>query len=165
MKQFMLAVLASSLASCAMHAIPTFQEPDKRLVNLQKEKDRLTRATDPVQRTKTQIKISEILLVLTGDAVRTGDMEDMQQRLDDYVAAIQDAHKTMVKTGRDAHKKPGGFRDLEIALRRHVNRLKDIGDALTFEERDPVQKARDEAGRIREELLKALFGGPNVTPI
>jgi hypothetical protein len=102
---------------------------------------------------------------MTGDAVRTGDMEDMQQRLDDYVAAIQDAHKTMVKTGRDAHKKPGGFRDLEIALRRHVNRLKDIGDALTFEERDPVQKARDEAARIREELLKALFGGPNVTPI
>jgi hypothetical protein len=165
MKQFMIAMAALSLASCAMHAIPTFQEPDKRLVDLQKEKDRLNRATDPVRRTKSQIKISEILLGLTSDAIRTGDLDGMQQRLDAYVAAIQDAHKTMMKTGRDAHKKPGGFRDLEIALRRHVNRLKDIGDALTFEERDPVQKARDEAARIRDELLKALFGGPNVTPI
>jgi hypothetical protein len=71
----------------------------------------------------------------------------------------------MMKTGRDAHKKPKGFRELEISLRRQVNQLKDIGGALSYDQREPVEKARDEAARIRDDLLKALFGSQNVTPI
>jgi hypothetical protein len=164
MKHLIVVLLTFSLSSCALRALPQFQERDKRLLNLQKEKDKLKRLSDPVQRTKTQIKISEILLTLTSDAIRTRDMEIMEERLDAYVAAIQDAHTTMVKTGRDAHRKPNGFKELEIALRRHMNQLKDISGALTFDQRDPVEKAREEAIRIRDELLKALFGSQNVSP-
>lgn len=164
MKHLIVTLLTLSLTSCALHLTPKFQGSDKRLLNLQKERDKLKRASDPVQRTKTQIKISEILLTLTSDAVRSSDLEIMEQRLDDYVTAIQDAHQTMMKTGRNAHKKPSGFKELEIALRRHMNQLKDIGGALTFDQRDPVEKARNEAIRIREDLLKALFGSQNVTP-
>ena len=67
----------------------------------------------------------------------------------------------MMKTGRDAHRKPGGFKDLEIAFRRHVRQLVDIGKALTFDEREPLDKAKDEAIDIRDDLLKALFGEQN----
>jgi hypothetical protein len=136
-------------------------QADKQLQRLQKEIDKLTRQTDPVGRTKTEIKISEILLTMIGDAVRAGDMELMEMRLSEYMAAIQDAHQTMMKTGRDAHRKPGGFKDLEIALRRQVRQLEDIGQALAYDERQPVEKAKDEAADIRDELLKALFGEQN----
>lgn len=136
-------------------------QPNKQLERLQKEKVNLTRQTDPVGRTKTEIKISEVLLTLISDAVQAGDMELMQKYITEYCAAIQDAHQTMMKTGRDAHRKPGGFKDLEIALRRHVRQLVDIGKALTFDEREPLDKAKEEAIDIRDDLLKALFGEQN----
>jgi len=136
-------------------------QSDKQLERLQKEKANLTRQTDPVGRTKTEIKISEVLLTLISDAVQAGDMELMQKYISEYLAAIQDAHQTMMKTGRDAHRKPGGFKDLEIALRRHVRQLVDIGKALTFDEREPLDKAKEEAIDIRDDLLKALFGEQN----
>jgi hypothetical protein len=120
---------------------------------------RLKTQGDPVSRTKTNIKISEILITLITDAVRGGDLEVMEHRLDEYTAAIQDAHQTMVKTGRDAHRKPGGFKDLEIALRRQVRQLEDLGGTLTFDQREPVEKAKTQAAEIRDNLIKLLFGG------
>ncbi len=119
------------------------------------------REIDPVDRTKSDIAISEILLSLASDAVRSGEPEVLEKRLTEYVDTIQDAHQAMMKTGRDAHKKPKGFKDLEIALRRQIRMLDDIGKGLTFDQRTPVDKAKQEASDIRDDLLKALFGEQN----
>ena len=158
MKHSISLVVTLLLTSCAVRYIP-FQQPDKRLTDLQREKEKLKRLTDPVDRAKSDIKISEILLSITSDAARNNDVEVMEQRLSEYVSTIQDAHETLTKTGRDARKKPHGFKDLEISLRRQIKQLTDIGLALTVDQRDPVDKARAEASRIRDDLLKALFGG------
>lgn len=163
MKKLLVVMLAFGLTSCAARSELNLLEADKRLERLEKEREKLKRETDPVGRTKTQIKISEILLTLVGDAIQTGDLEMMEHRLDEYVSAIQDAHQTMVKTGRDANKKPKGFKDLEIALRRHVRQLEDFGGALTLDEREPVEKAKEQASDIRDDLLKALFGAQNAS--
>ena len=136
-------------------------QSNKQLERLQKERSNLARQTDPVGRTKTQIKIAEALLSLVSDAVQAGDMESMQKYIAEYVATIKDAHQTMMTTGRDAHRKPGGFKDLEIALRRHVRQLADIGKSLTYDEREPLEKAKAEAIDIRDDLLKAFFGEQN----
>ena len=155
-------LLVLSISSCAVVRIaPLRAQYDKRLQQLEREKDKLRRQTDPVDRTKTQIKISDLLLTLISDAVRSNAIERMEARLDDYVSAIQDAHQTMMKTGRDAHRKPKGFKELEIALRQQVRQLDDIARGLSFDQREPVEKAREEATSIREELLKALFGEQN----
>ena len=157
---FILAVMAVS--SCAAVRTASLQgQYDKRLERLQRERDKLNRTTDPVDRTKTGINISEILLSLAGEAVKTGEPEVLEKRLKEYVEAIQDAHQSMIKTGRDAHRKPNGFKDLEIALRRQIRTLDDIGRTLTFDQREPVDKAKQEASDIRDDLLKALFGEQN----
>jgi hypothetical protein len=67
----------------------------------------------------------------------------------------------MLNTGRDAHKKPKGFKDLEIALRRQIRLLEDLARSVAFDNRDPVERARQEASDIREDMLKALFGEQN----
>lgn len=161
-RSLVLLLLILSVNSCAAVRFSFLQtDYDKRLQRLEKERANLGRQTDPVGRTKTQIKISEILLTLVSDAVQSGETEAMEKRLGEYMAAIQDAHQTMMKTGRDAHRKPGGFKELEIALRRQVRQLEDIGKGLTFDQRDPVDKAREQAADIRDDLLKALFGEQN----
>jgi hypothetical protein len=46
-------------------------------------------------------------------------------------------------------------------LRRQIRTLGDIGNGLTFDQRDPVDKAKQQASDIRDDLLKALFGEQN----
>ena len=102
-----------------------------------------------------------LALSLASDAVRSGEPEALEKRLNEYVDSIRDAHQTMIKTGRDAHRKPKGFKDLEIALRRQIRMLDDLGHGVTFDQREPVDKAKQEASDIRDDLLKALFGEQN----
>jgi len=160
-ERFVLVLVVVAVSSCAIRITPLQGQYDKRLERLQKEKDKLNRITDPVDRTKTGIAISEILLSLASDAIKTGEPEMVGKRLNEYVEIIRDAHQTMMKTGRDAHRKPKGFKDLEIALRRQIRVLDDLAHSVSFDQRDPVEKAKVQASDIREELLKALFGEQN----
>jgi len=155
-------LLVVALSSCAIHtnALRGGQY-DKRLERLQRERDKLTRQTDPVDRTKTYITVCDILLSLAGDAIKSGEPEVLGKRLDEYVTAISEAHQTMMKTGRDAHKKPKGFKDLEIALRRQIRLLDDLARTVSFDQRDPVEKAKERASDAREDIFRALFGEQN----
>ena len=154
-------VILIAASSCTVRTAFLQGRPDKRLERLQREKDKLSRSNDPVDRTKSDIAIAEILLSLAGDAIKTNEPEVVVKHLNEYVDTIRDAHQTMMKTGRDAHRKPKGFKDLEIALRRQIRVLEELSRSVTFDQRDPVEKAKDEASDIREDVLKALFGEQN----
>jgi len=160
-QQLLFIVLVVVLSSCAVRTASLQGQVDKRLERLDRERARLKAVADPVDRTRSDIAISEILLSLASDAVRSGEPEVLEKRLAEYVDTIQDAHQAMMKTGRDAHRKPKGFKDLEIALRHQIRMLDDIGKSLTFDQRTPVDRAKQEASDIREDLLKALFGEQN----
>jgi hypothetical protein len=154
-------LIAVALTSCAIHTASLQGQYDRRLERLQKEREKLSRSTDPVARTKADINISEILLSLASDAVKTGEPELLGKRLNEYTDTIRDAHQTMMKTGRDAHRKPKGFKELEIALRRQIRTLDDLAHSVSFDQRDPVEKAKQQASDIRDDLLKAFFGEEN----
>jgi hypothetical protein len=154
-------LIVLALSSCAIRPNSLRPQNDKRAERLQKERDKLSRATDPIDRTKSDIVISEILLSLAGEAIKAGEPEVMEKRLTEYVETIRDAHESMMKTGRDAHRKPKGFKELEIALRQQIRTLDDLARTITFEHRDSVEKAKTEASDIREDIFKALFGDQN----
>lgn len=154
-------LIALATTCCSIRTASLQPQIDKRLERLDREREKLRRTTDAVDRTKIDIDISEILLSLVSDAVRSGEPEALGRRLGEYVDTIQDAHQAMMKTGRDAHRKPKGFKELEISLRRQIRILDDIGRGLTYDQREPVDKAKQQASDIRDDLLKALFGEQN----
>ena len=84
--RLLLMLIVGAVASCT---IPTAHLPhlqaqyDKRLERLQKEKDKLSRSTDPVDRSKSDVVIAEILLSLAGDAVKTNEPEVLGKRLNE----------------------------------------------------------------------------------
>src|SRR6516225_2471574 len=157
-----LLLIVLAVTSCAIRTF-SLQQPqiDKRPERLEREREKLKHTTDPVDRTKIDIDISDILLSLVSDAVRSGEPEALGRRLNEYVETIQDAHQAMMGAGRDAHRKPKGFKDLEISLRRQIRILDDIGKGLSFDQREPVEKAKQQASDIRDDMLKALFGEQN----
>jgi hypothetical protein len=164
LKRLPLMLIVVALSSCTIRTGFLQGQIDKRLERLQKEKEKLSRSTDPVDRTKTDITISEILLSLATDAVKTGEPELLGKRLNEYVETIRDAHQTMMKTGRDAQRKAKGFKELEMALRRQIRMLDDMARSVSFDQRDPVEKTKQEVSEIRDDVFRALFGEHNVPP-
>lgn len=126
-------------------------------VALQKERANLNRTTDPINRVKIQIKISDHLITLMTDAARTENDKLVEQYLNDYSNTISDAHLTLMKTGKDAHKHPAGFKDLEISLRKQQSRLNDVGKLLDVDSRDAVDKVRKQASNISDQLVKTML--------
>ncbi|HEY2384701.1 MAG TPA: hypothetical protein VGK48_26290 [Terriglobia bacterium] len=160
-QRLLLIPLLLTATSCAIRIASLQGQVDKRIERLDRERARLKTLTDPVDRTKSDITISEILLNLASDAVRSGEPEVLHKRLGEYTDAIEDAHQSLMNAGRDARKKPKGFKELEITLRHQIRTLKDLGEGLTFDQREPVDRARQQASDIRDDLLKALFGEQN----
>ena len=136
----------------------------KTEVSLEKERSNLKRTTDPVNRTKIEIKISDLLITLMTDAAHAGDDKLVQQHLNDYSNTISDAHLTMMKSGKDAHKHPEGYKDLEISLRKQQSRLSDAGKLVDIDIRDDFDKVRKQASDISDQLVKTmLLKDPNAT--
>ena len=130
---------------------------EERAKELQKEQTKLERETDPVDRAKIAIKISDILVEEVGDSVRDGNFTEMETELAAYAATIEAAHKTLVDSGRNAVKKPAGFKEMEIALRRHVRKFEEFARVLNLQRRVPIEQTKALATGIRDKLLKALF--------
>jgi hypothetical protein len=124
---------------------------------LEREREKFGKEHDPVTRTKIGIKISDILLEDVAESVKDGEYDVMEQQLTAYADTIETAHRSLIESGRNAAKKPSGFKELEIALRKHVRKLDDFGRVLNLQRRIALDKAKDLATGIRDKLLKALF--------
>ena len=74
-------LLSASIASMA-HA----ETDEVRARDLQRERAKLEKESDPVDRAKIGIKISEILLEDVGESVREGDFTEMEEHLAEYAA-------------------------------------------------------------------------------
>src|SRR5881396_4390137 len=105
-KRLLTVLIVWIASSCTVRTAALQPQFDKRLERLDREREKLKRTGDPVDRAKIDINISEILLSLVSDAVKTGEPEVVGRRLNEYIETIQDANQTMMKTGRDAQRKP-----------------------------------------------------------
>ena len=121
------------------------------------ERGRLLDLTDPVEKAKTHITISEILLDFAGTAASNGQSDEMETLFPQYIAAITAARDVLLDSGRDAQRNPEGFRDLELSLRQQIRRLEDMSRLLTVDQREPVTAALAQATTIRDEMIRALF--------
>ena len=149
--------IAPCLLILLLTAAPAWAGAENRALELQREREKLERERDPVGRAKIGIKISDLILDNVADSVRGGNFADMEQELSAYAATIEGAHQALVDSGRNAQKNSGGFKELEIALRKQVIKFDDYARILTTDRREPIEQAKKIAASIRNKLLKALF--------
>jgi two-component sensor histidine kinase len=124
---------------------------------LEELRRKLDRERDADDRAKITVQLGAALLDHVAEAFKDGAVADGEKLLDEYVEAMRRAHEDLVKSGRDARRSPSGFKDLEIHLRRSHRELDELGHLLTFDEREPLQKAREEIEGIRREILQNLM--------
>ena len=149
--------IAPCLLVLLLTGAPGYAGTENRALELQRERAKLEKEKDPVDRAKIGIKISDLLLENVADSIRDGNFAEMQEELSVYTSTIEEAHQALVNSGHNAQKKSGGFTDLEIAIRKQVRKFDDYARMLTYERREPIEQAKKLATGIRDKLLKALF--------
>lgn len=140
-----LLVLALSTIACEN---PDTEELKRKLA----EKD------DPGDRAKIAVKIGENLLEEIGQAYKERDYPQGHERLGEYVELVQQAHRELEDSGRDARRKPKGFKELEIHLRRSHRTFEELARRVPFDQRQPVRRAMNQVEELRTTLLFALMG-------
>src|SRR5262245_56552131 len=145
------------LLNCGCGARIAEMSAKQRSERLATERGRIADLADPVAKTKSYIKISEVLLSFAVDAIREGTTGDIKSLMDQYINTVEAARDTMIMSTRNPERSPGGFKDLEIAARVQLRLLQDIQQQLAFEERKPVENAIAVATSIRDDMLRLLF--------
>ncbi len=118
---------------------------------------RLERESNPVRKAKIQIRLSRFKLYQAADAFDKGNIEEAEKLLTAYLERVKGAWTTLKGSGRQAHKKPAGFKELDIALREDARYLDDLKHHVSYMVRAPVEKVAQEVEDLRNEVLKALF--------
>ncbi len=134
---------------------------EKLEIEYQKQLERLSRQTNPVGKTKVYIKMSQIDLDLASDEIKKGNLDEADKFFVRLTDVIQQAQRTLKASGRNAQKNPSGFKELEIALRRHLRRLSDLKTNYPFDQQEKISQAISTAESAKEEMLLAIFGPEN----
>jgi hypothetical protein len=120
---------------------------------------KLEREKNPVKRAKLETKLGRLKLQRAFDAYDQGHYDQCWKSLDEYLTRMNNAWADLVASGRQAAKKPDGFKQLEIALRESQRDLHDFETRLTYEEREAAEKVAAQTVQLHSRVLRALFPG------
>ena len=124
-----------------------------------KLRQQLQQTSDPVERAKLTAKLGDEMLKQMAVEYKAKEYEAGGQVLQDYLTAVRAAYQGLKDSGRNARRKPGGFKELEVHLRKSSRVIEDLSKLVPFEEREPLRLAAEEVGEIRSGLLEALMRG------
>lgn len=127
-----------------------------------KLQEKLSRERNPVKRAKLEVRLGKLKLKQAFKDYSRGKFQDCMKSLGEYQKAMQDAWSELKSSGRSAVHKPGGFKQLEIALRESRRHLADFETRISYLQRRQVEKVRKETERLHNRVLDALF--PSLSP-
>jgi hypothetical protein len=119
--------------------------------------NRIARESDLVKKAKYEVRLARVKLIQAQDAREKGEFETSLKLLEVYLESVKSAWNHLQKSGRTAHKKPQGFKELDIELREDGRYLEDLKRSFPVMDRGPVEKVIAEVEGLRAEVLKALF--------
>jgi hypothetical protein len=118
---------------------------------------RIAREPDPVRKAKYEIRLGEVKLQQAISAYDHDQFESGEKLLDSYFDKMKDAWKFLKDSGRDAARKPAGFKELDIALREDARRVDDLRHRVPFMDRGPLDQVTQEISETHAEVMAALF--------
>jgi hypothetical protein len=150
------------MAGCGVR-LSRMNDQDKA-ERLATERGRLQELTNPVEKTRSHILISAILLDFAGAAMAENNLDGMRTLLNQYVTTITAARDVMTDSDRDAERNPAGYKDLEVSLRQQIRYLQEMARSVAFDDRAPVEAALNRAETIRDEMIRKIFPRQPSTP-
>jgi hypothetical protein len=150
-------VAGTFLIALALGSAAGFAFPSPARENEQKLQARLDRERNPVKKAKLEVRLGRLKLRQAFDAYDRGDFKGCWKLFDAYLERMQSAWTSLAASGRQASRKPDGFKQLDIALRESRRSLADFETRVTFAEREQVEKIKRQTEQLRSRVLDALF--------
>ena len=104
----------------------------------------------PQDRPKLCVQIAELQLRNADKLYRNGDAEQARAAVEDIVTYSRKARDSATETKKHV-------KNVEIAVRKMAERLRDIKRTLSIEDQAPVEHAIQELEEIRTSLLQQMF--------
>ena len=104
----------------------------------------------PQDRPKLCVQIAELQLRNADKLYRNGDVELARAAVADIVSYSEQARDSATETKKH-------LKNVEIAVRKMAERLRDIKRTLSIEDQAPVEHAIQELEEIRTSLLQQMF--------
>lgn len=90
-------------------------------------------------------------------AYQASDIEKTQIALNDVGQAVDLAHDSLQKTGKEARRDPKFFKRTELATRQILRRIEGMAESMSFQDRSLAEKVRDRVAAIHEDLLREIM--------
>ena len=130
------------------------EPPDEDLPSLRLQ---FQQQTDPVKRAKLFSRLGAALLAEMKKQEAAKEYDRVTPLFLEYRDAASAAYAGLVSAKPDAEKHPGGYRELEMHLRRSLHQLNDVVFGMPLEERDALIGPQHDIENIDNRLVKALF--------
>jgi hypothetical protein len=117
----------------------------------------VVQADDPVRKAKDVVRQGEMQLEQVRREIKDENYDAALQVLREYRDAVKFAHARLKASGKDAEKKPNGFKHLQIHIRQNIPRLQQTILTVPLDQREPFEAIRKELEAIDRELIDALF--------
>jgi hypothetical protein len=90
-------------------------------------------------------------------AYDAGDLEAMRQSLATALAGVDLSWESLKATGKNPRRSPRYFKRAEIEVRKLLKRLADLRDAVSIDDRPPVEEAYAHADKALDRLVAAVM--------
>jgi hypothetical protein len=131
----------------------------RREVSEQQLMARIESEGNPTKKAKLEIELGGLKLNQAIAAYDRDQFDAGPKLLETYWGWMKQAWDLLEKSGRDAGRKPQGFKDLDIALREHARRLNDLKQRTPYADRPNIEHTAAEIDALHTQVLAALFPG------
>jgi hypothetical protein len=146
--------LIQLVAAATLFALLSHSQDPMKLLRLEQK---FQEQTDPVHQAKALAKLGPEEIRAAQDEIRAGQVDQALTRLQHFRDNARNVQRALEASGINAVKKPGGFQELQIALRESVRRLRDIIFGLSLERRGAFVEVRQDLDQVNNHLLQDLF--------
>jgi hypothetical protein len=124
---------------------------------LAESKEKYDRESDPVRKAKLLAKLGDLQVTEFVRQANANNEDAAFTVLNGYRAEVRASFDALKATGIDAERKPDGFKELQIHLRKTMWELERAAPLVSGEKRAAFQDIRDELNRIHNDLIHRLF--------
>lgn len=127
---------------------------------LDKSLEKYQQETDPVHKARALAKLAKPQIDLARKQLNAGHDVASLNTLEKFRDECKETFAALKATGIDAQKKPNGFKQLQIAIRKSIYSLNDLILVLPTDKRIFFRAVRTDLENIQNQLIDALFPRP-----
>jgi hypothetical protein len=120
-------------------------------------KDKFDRDSDPIHKAKDLTKLGDAQIAEFTRQATADNIDGAFLTLAAYRVEVGSTFDAMKATGIDAERKPDGFKELQIHLRKSVLKLERATSLVPPDRRKEFREIHDELSSIDNELFHMLF--------